>query len=193
MIKMRYILTLVIICLLFPIGASAYTVYVSVDGSLDFTRIDRFQFDANAPNVNLNNDVTLFTTVNPPPAGLTYSDGAFPITDDEGWVVSLIAQTEPLPDQVYGLDFTGGNNLAEGVLLSITKPDAFTLSDFSLQEFFAGSYPDYPFPFTVTENPVTDGVEYIYTAVPIPGSLLLMGSGLLGVVVMRRKWPGERN
>ena len=57
MIKKTLILTLVLICLLFPIGASAYTVYVSVDGSLDFTRIDRFEFVVNAPNVNLNTDV----------------------------------------------------------------------------------------------------------------------------------------
>lgn len=188
MIKKTLILTLVLICLLFPIGASAYTVYVSVDGSLDFTRIDRFEFVVNAPNVNLTTDVSLFSTTNPPPAGLIYPDGAFPVIGDGGWVVSLTPQTEPDPDTVFGFKFTPtSDDLTEGVLLSITQQNEFTLSTFILQEFVNLSYSDYPFPFTVTENPATDGVEYTYTAVPIPGSIVLIGFGLAGLVSLRKK------
>jgi hypothetical protein len=188
MIKKRYILTLILICLLFPIGASAYTVYVSVDGSLDFTRIDKFQFDTSAP-VALG-DLSAYTVLTPPLPGDyngSFSQGALP-TPPGTWSIGVL--TGP-PPGANGIDMQfGANNLTQGVALSITKADPFTLDNFILQEFgfsSPGFYSDYPLPFTVTENAVTGGVEYIYTAVPIPSSMVLLGLGLSCLVGLRKR------
>lgn len=186
MMKKTLLLTVLLLSLIVPVGVSAYTVYVSVDGSLDFTRIDKFQFDTSVP-VALG-DLSAYTVLALLPVDYngSFSQGALP-TPPGTWSIGVL--TGP-PPGANGIDMQfGANNLTQGVALSITKPDAFTLDNFILQEFgisSPGFYSDYPLPFTVTENAVTGGVEYIYTAVPIPGSLLLLALGLLCMAGLRK-------
>jgi hypothetical protein len=167
--KMKTIPGILLIFLLIPAGALAYTAVVSVDSSLDLNRIDYFSFESTVP-ISLNAD---------PPELISY------ITN---WTIA----GQPATFGVIAWDngaFSGGANpLSPGNLLSIQKnSEVFELSNFVLWEYITNppGYVDYPLPFSVVSTPLIDGIQYTYTAVPIPPTLLLLGAGLAGLAAMR--------
>jgi hypothetical protein len=166
--NMKPIPAVLLICLLLPAGALAYTAVVSVDSSLDLSRIDWFSFVSTVP-ISLNAD---------PPELISY------ITN---WTIAGQPTTSGVIAWDNGAFRGGANPLSPGNLLSIQKDVVFELSSFVLQEYISNppGYVPYPLPFSVDPTPLADGIQYTYTAVPIPPTLLLLGAGLAGLAAMR--------
>ena len=179
--KKIIILTFVLVFSISISAANAYTTYLSVDDTMDFNLIHGFQFDVIGANIA---DLTLsvfFQGTDVTIDGSPYT-GAVPyIAPNYPW--DVFATT----DGVAGLDYSFGiSPLTPGVILSLDGADEFSLSNFLLacNADPTGSYPD---PFFVSVSNFSGGSLYTYTNVPIPTTLLLLGSGLVGIISWRRK------
>jgi hypothetical protein len=164
--KRAAVLAAVITCLLFPLGALAYTAVVSVDSSLDLSRIDFFSFESTVSINLLTGELTSYIA---------------------NWTIAGQLTTNGVIAWDNGAFSGGAYPLSPGNLLSIQKNEEFQLSNFVLQEYISNppGYVPYPLPFSVIPTLLADGIQYTYTAVPIPPTLLLLGAGLAGLAAMR--------
>ena len=190
MMKKTLLLMMVSLCLLSPICASAYTAYVSVDSSLDLSTIQGFEFTILISDPS-GLTLTTFTDDSTVAVNGVNKNGAVPL--GSYWNIQPVPGPPP---GVLGQDFgdfigTGTVPLKEGVILSLVDPTDFTLDIGSFSLRSDPLVPDSYLPeFTVTSNFFGGGAEYIYTAVPIPGSILLLGSGVLCLVGLARRKRG---
>ena len=169
----------------FSIGsANAYTASVAIDGTMDFSFVHGFGFVVNnADVVDLNLTVFAQNQEGVLINSKGYS-GAVPLnlTDEFPWDIYFTTT-----NSVDAFDWSFGvYPLTAGIILSVEGPSPFFLNNFFLA---CNDYPDgkYPLPFRVLEETFIDGAIYTYSAVPIPGAVFLFGSGLLGLLGIRRK------
>ena len=177
--------------------ANAYTVYVGID-TIDLTSAVGFYFEADVTSDQL--DLTIYYQGDT--VGVCGKDigGAVPPNIfppiPYPWYIGPLATS---PTNAYiGIDmpavFSWGNNsihpLESGIILSLTADDRFSLNNF----FLAGVNPEGELYFydlniiRISLDCIEGGGEgYIYSAVPIPGSLVLLGSGLIGLIGLGRR------
>ena len=168
----------VLLILLASTDVSAYTVFVGIDDSIRLDEVDGFQFDI--VNANLI-DYTLET--------YHTSDNILDL-----WNGSLPEDSSLWSVQKYQSGYIGINqnmentesSLVAGIILSIEYEDTFSLNEFKLA---SSLYEDgkYPKPWELLEKSITGEKIYTYSAVPIPTTLFLLGSGLIGLIGLRRK------
>ena len=187
------------ICLLLIFStttANAYTVFVGIDDSIDLTSVSHFEFDVSC--------------VTPDPSSFTI------YYQDDTVEVGGVGIYGAVPSDISGLqipwriDLNNGCingsgalnfNLNSGIILSFEASDACSLDNFILKspgEAFniietsieGGKL------YTYSAVPISGSLEggikgakecYANSAVPIPGSLVLLGSGLIGLIGLGRK------
>jgi hypothetical protein len=174
---------------LFAPNVGAATVYVGIDDSLDLSVIVGFQFDITGDQVYT--PASFNTTVTDVDgSGLGGAIGLFGGSLD-GWTIYPTADGGG-PQGFYGTDnyFTGvKTNLVEGIIMSVDSPGAMTLDNWVLSsdEDMSGHYQG---SWTVEESTILgDKTMYTMTAgVPIPGAIWLLGSALIGLLGIKRKF-----
>ncbi len=87
---------------------------------------------------------------------------------------------------VQGMDYTISAPLGEGRIFSVYADFDFELDNFLLGGTGPGG--SYPYPFLVQFDDATD--TYTYAPVPIPGAVWLLGSGLVGLIGLKRRFRG---
>ena len=154
--------------------ARAYTVEFNVDSSLALDEIVGFEFDVVGVDANTL-ELTRGAAV-PPDLMAGFPWDVFP----------TIANT------IFGIDMSFGSfPLSEGNVLTMTSASTFTLGDFIFGSFTSNGA--YPYPFFINETPISGGMAYTVSAnqdvpaVPVPAAVWLLGSGLAGLVALRRK------
>lgn len=176
--KKTKILFIVLFSLLIAISSgNAYTVYFTADhSSLD--AINGFDFDVVGATTG---DLSL--TIYHPSDSILSLSGAVPdqLSPTYPWDIATTPTGVTAYDYSFGID-----PLTPGVILSLAGSSSFTLDNFVLAN---NDDPNgaFPYPYTIDASDITDGKVYNVASVPIPGALWLLGSGLIGMVGVRRK------
>lgn len=166
-------------------SAMAYTVFVEISDQLRLEEIDGIQFDLVGASPNEFADLTKI------PVHVSESRNVDSIPTN-----GSVPEFMGLKNILWALEATqtgfifydkyvaGEAPLAAGLVFEFTLGKAFGLENFLLTSSW---YPDgkYPPPWSVSERAVAEGTAY--AIVPIPSALLLLGSGLFGLVALRRK------
>jgi hypothetical protein len=157
--------------------AHAYMVTFGVDSSLDLSVLNGFEFDI---------------------VGASVADVTFDVMfqSEGGAVPNAFTATFPweigkTTDGVFGFDNSFGSfPLIAGTIMTLSAATPFTLANFLLADVNESSG-KYPYDFSVVSSapPTAGAATYTLTAqvVPIPSAVLLFGSGLMGVVGLRRR------
>ncbi|MCK4815637.1 VPLPA-CTERM sorting domain-containing protein [bacterium] len=168
--------------------ANAYTAFVGIDDSFDLTSVVGFYFEVSVPSDSL--DLTIYYQQGDTDVVCGKDiGGAVPPNIFAPWPIQLPWRIGPLstsPNGYLGIDLTFGSfNLIPGIILSLEAEDAFILDNFIL----AGMNPDGVFFYDlyIIEPSCIEGDIYALSAVPIPGSLVLLGSGLIGLIGLGRR------
>jgi hypothetical protein len=164
----------------------SYTAYFAVDSSIALSFVDGI--DAAVIGVNPLTDLTLeifysFEGGAVPGVDLS-SVGLPPFTSWDGFLTTYganISTSEFAPLEI-------ADQLIPGIAFSLSSVDDFAVDRF---ELFSSEAEDGKYFSLYQYNILTESTEggIIYTAsqVPIPPALLLFGSGLIGLVGLRRK------
>lgn len=171
---------------------NAYTVFVGMDNTLSLEKIDTFQFDIVEVNLLDSLSLTIFGTSETITINGEQYQGALP---ELSGLANIYWAIDKSTNGFYAMDNYIDNAqkpLAPGVILSLSSDSVFSLDNFTLGSSW---YQDgkYPPPWTVLKSPIstvddtpTNGLLYVYSAVPIPATALLFLSGIFGLVGIRR-------
>lgn len=169
------------------ITANAYTVFFGVDNTLDFSQISGFGFDVVGASPD---DLTLT---------VRYQGTSVDVAGESrvGGVPKAFSSTYPWEifatmSGFSGFDWSFGTfPLEPGIILSLDGVSEFTLENFVLSNS-NDSDGMYRLPYFLNAVSLDgDGALYMASAsttvIPIPSTVLLLGSGLFGLVALRRK------
>jgi hypothetical protein len=168
--------------------ANAYTAFVGIDA--DLPSVVGFYFDV--PGMTSDQlDLTIYYQGDIIEVCGEDRDGAvspniFPFFPYP-WNIGPLSTS---PNGYLGIDLTFGSfNLSPGIILSLEADTDFSLDNFIL----AGMNPDGVYLYELNmikasmEGCGDGGMEYTYSIVPIPSSLVLLGSGLIGLIGLGRR------
>ncbi len=169
---------------------AAYTAYVAVDDTLDFNLLDGFTAKVDGiavPQTDLDLNVYFMSGNDLHDMPHTFV-GAVPDDIIAGPTTIMVWDfflTTYGADASKELDDGVGVNLVPGMVFSLTADTAFGLT----VELWSNDTPlgEYDKFYTTFEEIVEGGKHYTVSAVPIPGTVLLLGSGLLGVMGIGRR------
>ena len=169
---------------------AAYTAYVAVDDTLDFDLLDGFTAKVDGIEFPMNDlDLNAYFKSGYDRNGIPHSfTGAVP---DNIEVASIIITVWDFFLTTYGseaskeLDDGVDVNLIPGMVFSLAADTEFGLSvELWSNDTPLGNYNKF---YTIFEQTVDDGMLYTISAVPIPGTVILLGSGLLGLIGIGRR------
>jgi hypothetical protein len=189
--KKRISIVAALLLFLVPTYALSYISYFGFDSSVDMSLLTGFQFDVlNADPNDLT--LTLYNTTDQVDIDSQTFSGAFP-ANQVGTTSPWTAFTADPSIVVYDLSSLyitpgDGSPLSAGVALSIEGTSPFSLSNF----IFSSDYDPlgaYPIAVNINEASLAagDGMTYTASSVPLPSALILLGSGLAGLVGFRRR------
>jgi len=169
---------------------AAYTAFVAVDDTLDFDLLDGFTAKVDGiadPQAALDLNVYFMSGKDLHDMSHTFV-GAVPDDIVAGPTTIMVWDfflTTYGADASKELDDGVGVNLVPGMVFSLTADTAFGLT----VELWSNDTPlgEYDKFYTTLEEIVEGGKHYTVSAVPIPGTVLLLGSGLLGVMGIGRR------
>lgn len=166
-----------------------YTVYVGIDESLDFEKLNGFEFgitsespDFNFGSLNLN---VIKQSQNIQIKG-TPMNGS---VQEDGWDIYKAYSTSSIAG--YSTDIFSPSALTPGIMVSLQGDTVFSLD---LEYTLLGSYFEdggfYSKPYLVNSYNFQDssGSLYTFTAVPIPSSLILLCSSMLVLFGLRPRY-----
>ncbi len=164
--------------------SQAYTMYFGFDDSMDLSHLSGFQFDITGVDES-DLTLTVYHQSDSVPAIVGGGNGAVP--DQSVATFPWDIQLTRTPG-VYAYN-NGGNSypLQGGLVLSLEANDSFELSNLILADN-NDSEGKYRKPFSITQEQLSNGDTMVEcSAVPVPPSLLLMASGLVGLIGLGRK------
>ncbi len=174
----KIVMSLAAICMFFPQVLNAATFDISVEDLVEPSGINSvtFWFDVD-PSFTLN---TSATNVKGP---------AIPSGGTMGWESSAVVIPSLFKIDAYDVDdafgFLSAGNLTNGTIFSFDYTG--TILDFNRIEFGVGSENVYNSQVFLKSFDPDGGATFTGSAVPIPGAVWLLGSGLAGLVGMGRK------
>jgi hypothetical protein len=177
----KFFLAIYLLLIFSTTTANAYTVFVATDDTIDLTSVVGFYFDVSDVTSD-QLDLTIYYQGDTVEVGGVTRAGAVPPNFNPGfqlpWQIDLITS----PNGCAGKEvWPWGYNLSSGIILSLELEGdtAFSLDNFILT--WSGET------FNIIETSLEGGKEYTFSAVPIPGSLVLLGSGLIGLIGLGRR------
>jgi hypothetical protein len=188
--KGKSIALLSLCCILFavPVKANTVSFYLQDIGELE---ISGFQLFFAEPNFPVDYDWDAFTS------DFEYNWGADQSPNKQGgWELVSLFRSEGNIDYAVGIGATALTlsntelKLEEGLVLTMSSQNTDFVMDIEnlSNVFFDFALPNgEPIELILTESWVNGDQTVIASAVPIPSSMLLLGGGLIGFIVSRRK------
>lgn len=180
---MKKLLVVFLSIFLMTSSGYAYSVYFTVEGS-NLNQLTGFQIDVSGASIS---DLSL-SVFNIGGSGALGLPGAVPIalTSTFPWQVGKST------GGVFGFDnayetFPSPSPLTPGVALSLTGSSTFSLTNFVFAGYGSGGV--FVPAYSLVESAITGGKVYAFSspAVPIPAAVWLLGSGIVGLVALKRR------
>jgi hypothetical protein len=189
--RKKLLLSFLLFLFLVPGYAFSYVAYFGFDESIEFNFLSGFQFDV-VGAVPADLTLTFYRDNEQQNIDGNLINGAFPTTQSGTifpWTNFRTTSSIVIYDQSSAAIIPGdGSPLGSGIALSLVGDTPFNLNNFIFSSDYDSSG---AFPFQVFINQASltseEGISYTASQVPIPPALLLFGSGLIGLVGLRRK------